>query len=161
MSRLDRKVEQVLAELWWFSIELGEQTTKSNGVPELFMVDSISHFTIFAINCECGPGHSQTDWIVNKPRCHDFKFFNLLGIVNCVTQLPITKSQFMSLSIPLFEYSLNHSFPYLMFTISHKIWRLVYPALNRWIYFIVYGAQNLPWRGYVSTSQESVNDTTC
>ena len=49
MSRQDGKVEQVLAELWWFSIELGEQTTKSNGVPELFMA-TISPFLSFLSN---------------------------------------------------------------------------------------------------------------
>ena len=48
MSRLERKVEQVLGELWWFSIELGEQTTKSNGVSELFMA-TISRFFLFSI----------------------------------------------------------------------------------------------------------------
>ena len=47
LSSRQEKVEQVLGEVRWFSRELGEQTTKSNGVSELFMAATISRFLSF------------------------------------------------------------------------------------------------------------------
>ena len=61
MSRGAAEGRASFSQSWVVSLELGQQTTKSNGVPELFMVDPIIISHLWN-NCECG--HSQTDWIV-------------------------------------------------------------------------------------------------
>ena len=71
MSRWAAEGWASFSQSWVVSLELGQQTTKSNGVPELFMVDPICHLRI---NCKCGPGHSQTDWIVPLTSMSLFQF---------------------------------------------------------------------------------------